>query len=377
MDPSQLDAWHMRRALELAARGRGQVEPNPLVGCVIAHGAEIIGEGWHRRYGGSHAEIEALEVAGQRAAGATVYVTLEPCCHFGKTPPCTQALSAAGVRRVVAALADPFPAVSGHGAAELIAAGIDVQLGLLEAEARQINAPYLKLLATGRPWVIAKWAMTLDGKIATRTGDSRWISGEPSRRLVHELRGRVDAILVGAATAVVDDPLLTARPPGPRMATRIVVDSRALLSSASQLICTARDIPVLVAAGPEASAADRRRLEAAGCELLVLPGVKREQRLDELLIELGRRRLTNVLVEGGGRLLGSFFDLRQIDEVHVFVAPRLVGGESAPSPLAGDGIATVNQALSVTNLEWQRLGTDLYASGRPQADQTASGPRWA
>lgn len=364
MDPSQLDAWHMRRALALAVRGRGHVEPNPLVGCVIAHGAEIIGEGWHRRFGGPHAEIEALEVAAERAVGATVYVTLEPCCHFGKTPPCTQALIAAGVRRVVAAVADPFPAVAGQGAAELSAAGIKIEIGLLEAEARAINAPYLKLLATGRPWIVAKWAMTLDGKIATRTGDSRWISSEPSRQLVHELRGRVDAILVGAGTAAADDPLLTARPPGPRTATRIVVDSRALLSSASQLVRTARDAPVVVAAGHEASADNRGRLEAAGCDVLVLPGETREQRLSELLNELGRRRMSNVLVEGGGRLLGSLLDQRQIDEVHIFIAPRLVGGEKALSPVAGDGIATLTGALSVSGLEWQRVGDDLYTSGR-------------
>jgi diaminohydroxyphosphoribosylaminopyrimidine deaminase / 5-amino-6-(5-phosphoribosylamino)uracil reductase len=225
MDLSQLDAWHMRRALELAAHGRGRVEPNPLVGCVIAHGAEIIGEGWHGSYGGPHAEIEALRIAGQRAAGATVYVTLEPCRHFGKIPPCTRALLAAGVRRVVAAMADPFPEVAGQGAAELTAAGVEVELGLLEPAARELNAPYLKLLATGRPWLVAKWAMTLDGKIATRTGDSRWISGEASRQVVHELRGRVDAVVVGSATAAADDPLLTARPPGPRTAVRTMVDS--------------------------------------------------------------------------------------------------------------------------------------------------------
>ncbi|MBC7336626.1 MAG: bifunctional diaminohydroxyphosphoribosylaminopyrimidine deaminase/5-amino-6-(5-phosphoribosylamino)uracil reductase RibD, partial [Clostridia bacterium] len=181
MDQMELDAWHMRRALDLAARGKGAVEPNPMVGCVIARGAEIIGEGWHRAYGQPHAEVEALRMAGERAVGATMYVTLEPCCHFGKTPPCTEAIIQAGIRRVVAAMADPFSLVRGQGIARLREAGIDVAVGLMEQEARHLNAPYLKLLSTQRPWVIAKWAMTADGKIATATGDSHWISGEASR----------------------------------------------------------------------------------------------------------------------------------------------------------------------------------------------------
>lgn len=216
MQQTDLDRWHMRRALELAARGQGAVEPNPMVGCVIARGAEIIGEGFHRRFGQAHGEVEALQMAGDRAAGATLYVTLEPCCHHGKTPPCTKAVLAAGVARVVVAAGDPFPEVHGGGMAELRAAGLDVELGVLEDEARRLNAPYLKLIETGRPWIIAKWAMTLDGKIATATGDSRWISNAQSRETVHRLRGRMDAILAGRGTTAKDDPLLTARPPGPQ-----------------------------------------------------------------------------------------------------------------------------------------------------------------
>ena len=216
MHECETDCRHMRRALELALGGEGQVEPNPMVGCVIARGDEVVGEGFHRRFGGPHAEIEALGAAGGRAADATLYVTLEPCCHHGKTPPCTRAVVDAGVQRVVVAQRDPFLAVQGRGIAELQAAGIAVELGLLAAEARRLNAPYLKLVGTGRPWIVAKWAMTLDGKIATRAGESRWISGAASRERVHLLRGRMDAIMVGRETAVRDDPLLTARPPGPR-----------------------------------------------------------------------------------------------------------------------------------------------------------------
>lgn len=354
----------MRRALELAALGRGRVEPNPLVGCVIARGAEIIGEGWHRCFGGPHAEIDALSIAGDRAAGATVYVTLEPCCHFGKTPPCTTALIAAGVGRVVPAMSDPFPAVAGRGARELAAAGIEVEVGVLEKEARWLNAPYLKLVETGQPWVIAKWAMTLDGKIATHTGDSRWISSEASRTIVHELRGRVDAIIVGSGTALGDDPMLTARPPGPRTAARIVVDSQASLSSDSQLVRTAHEAPVIVAAAASATSENRERLTSDGCEVLSLAGATHADRLQELLGEMGRRRMTNVLVEGGGKLLGSLADGNLIDEVHVFVAPRMIGGQAALSSIGGRGVALVCDALTIERTEWRDSGGDLYFTGR-------------
>lgn len=341
-----------------------------MVGCVIVQGAEIIGEGWHRRFGEAHAEVEALRIAGRRAAGATMYVTLEPCCHQGKTPPCSRAIVEAGLGRVVVAQRDPFPDVAGQGIAELEAAGIEVRVGVLEGEARRLNAPYLKLLATGRPWVLAKWAMSLDGKIATRTGASHWISSPESRRIVHELRGRVDAIVIGRETARHDDPLLTARPPGPRTAVRVVVDTRASLSSKSQLVRTAGEVPVLVAVGPEAAASEQRRLDQAGCEVLITRGESHAARLEELLADLGRRRMTNVLVEGGGRLLGSLMDTGQLDEVHVFIAPKLIGGTSAVSPVAGDGIELLSEALVLEDREVRPVGCDVYVHGRVQRAQT-------
>jgi diaminohydroxyphosphoribosylaminopyrimidine deaminase/5-amino-6-(5-phosphoribosylamino)uracil reductase len=364
MNQRDIDLWHMRRALTLAVRGEGHVEPNPMVGCVIARGAEIIGEGWHRRFGQDHAEVEALRIAGDRAAGATLYVTLEPCCHQGKTPPCTCALLAAGVGRVVVAQPDPFPQVQGGGIAELRAAGMSVEVGLLESEAQRLNAPYLKLVTFDRPWMIGKWAMTLDGKIATSTGMSRWISGPESRQLVHALRSRVDAIMVGRETATRDDPLLTARPPGPRTAIRVVLDTLASLSNDSALVRTARETPVLVAVGSASSAANRLRLSTAGCEVLVCPGDSPAARLDVLLAELGRRRLTNVLVEGGGRLLGSLLDARQIDEIHVFVAPKLFGGATARTAIAGGGIAAVAEALQLESSEVRQVGGDTYIHAR-------------
>ncbi|MGD9644722.1 MAG: bifunctional diaminohydroxyphosphoribosylaminopyrimidine deaminase/5-amino-6-(5-phosphoribosylamino)uracil reductase RibD [Pirellulales bacterium] len=359
-----LDRWHMTRALALAARGRGLVEPNPLVGCLIAQGAELVGEGWHRRFGGPHAEVEALTLAGSRALGATAYVTLEPCCHHGKTPPCTKALLAAGVARVVAAMGDPFPAVAGQGTAELRAAGVAVDVGLLEDEARWLNAPYLKLLSAGRPWVIAKWAMTLDGRIATHTRESRWISSAASRAIAHQLRGWVDAVIVGRGTVLADDPLLTARPPGPRTPVRIVLDSQATLAEDSQLVRTARESPVLVACCPSAPAAARQRLMAAGCEVFACPGETYAARFDALLAELGRRRMTNVLVEGGSEVLGSLVDTGAIDEVHAFVAPQLIGGQGAPAPIGGQGIASLNAAPKLVGVEVRTVDGDVYVHGR-------------
>ena len=356
----------MRRALQLALRGRGHVEPNPLVGCVVWRDGRVVGEGWHQRFGGPHAEIEALARAGDQAAGSTVYVTLEPCCHHGKTPPCSEALIAARPRRVVVAMRDPFPRVDGGGLDALRQAGIDVEVGVLEEEARRLAAPYLKLVMHHRPWVIAKWAMTLDGRIATPSGNSRWISGEASRAEVHRLRGRVDAILVGSNTAAVDDPLLTARPPGPRAATRIVMDGAASLSPESQLARTAADVPVIVAVAGDADPSKIKCLAEAGCEVLHCAGSSHAERLARLLDELGRRQMTNLLVEGGSRLLGGLFDQRMIDEVYVFVAPKLIGGGSALSPLAGLGLEPMSAAVHLQYAETTAHGDDLCIHGLVQ-----------
>jgi diaminohydroxyphosphoribosylaminopyrimidine deaminase / 5-amino-6-(5-phosphoribosylamino)uracil reductase len=350
----------MRRALALAERGRGYVEPNPLVGAVVVRDGQIVGEGWHQRFGEAHAEVNAIAEAGEAARGATLFVTLEPCCHRGKTPPCTEALLRAGVARVVLAMLDPFPLVSGQGAAQLRAAGVTVEEGMVEAEARRLNAPYLTLLHNGRPFVLAKWAMTLDGKIATRTGDSQWISNNESRRRVHELRGRMDAILIGIGTALADDPQLTARPPGPRTATRIVLDRHCRLPLTSHLAKTASIVPTLIVTTPTAPAEAVAALEAMGCEVLRLPDVA------SLLAELGRRRMTNLLVEGASGVLGSFLDAQLIDEVHVFIAPRLAGGAAARTPIGGLGVETISQALNVNDWEVESIAGDLYIRGRPK-----------
>jgi diaminohydroxyphosphoribosylaminopyrimidine deaminase/5-amino-6-(5-phosphoribosylamino)uracil reductase len=362
------DNGYMSRALVLAALGQGRVEPNPMVGCVIARGGQVVGEGFHERFGGPHAEIVALAAAGEHARGATAYVTLEPCCHLGKTPPCTDALVRAGVKRVVVAVQDPFPQVNGGGIAQLRDAGIECDVSVRASEANWLLAPYRKLVTTGRPWVIAKWAITLDGKLATRSGDSQWISSEASREVVHQLRGRVDAIVVGSGTARADDPLLTARPADhadlKRIATRIVVDSAASLPTAGRLVQTAHDIPLLVAASESADASVCEQLSAAGVEVVRCAGDTHAARLQALLDELGRRRMTNVLVEGGGKLLGTLFDIRAVDEVHVFIAPKIVGGETASSAVGGAGIERMADALKLADISIEELGGDVYVHGR-------------
>jgi diaminohydroxyphosphoribosylaminopyrimidine deaminase/5-amino-6-(5-phosphoribosylamino)uracil reductase len=362
------DHRFMAHAVALGARGWGAVEPNPMVGCVIVRNGEIVGEGHHERFGGPHAEVNALTAAGERAAGATAYVSLEPCCHQGKTPPCTQALLRAGIKRVVVAAEDPFPEVSGRGIAELRSAGILCDVGIGRADANWLLAPYRKLITTGRPWLIAKWAMTLDGKLATRTGDSKWISSEASRAVVHQLRGRADAIVIGSGTARIDNPLLTARTANradvKRIATRVVVDSAASLALDCRLVQTAADVPVLVATGERAAPDACHRLMGAGVEVFRCAGGDHKQRLQALLDELGRRQMTNVLVEGGGRLLGTLYDLRAVDEVHVFIAPKFAGGAAAPTPVGGEGVERMAGALKLADIAIEELDGDVYVHGR-------------
>lgn len=360
--PADTGLTWMNRALAEAARGRGRVEPNPMVGAVLVRDGSLVGVGHHGHFGGPHAEVVALADAGDRAQGATLYVTLEPCCHHGKTPPCTDAVLRAGVARVVAAMADPFPRVAGGGLAILREAGIDVAVGVGETEVRRLNAPYLKRILTGTAFVTAKWAMTLDGKMACANGDSRWISNEQSRARVHEFRGLVDAILVGIGTALRDDPELTARPAGPRVATRVVLDRSARLPLSGRLATTAREIPTLVVVGESAPAERVRALEDAGCEIF-RPSGDGESAPAALLRELAARGMTNVLVEGGGQILGAFRDADQIDAVDVFIAPKLEGGQPIHAPLAGSGSIRMADAPRLEAITTEFLGGDLRVRG--------------
>lgn len=356
------DTLWMRRALAEARLGLGSVEPNPMVGAAVVRGDRLVAVGHHARFGGPHAEVVALGRAGESARGATLYVTLEPCCHHGKTPPCVEAILRAGIARVVAAMRDPFPKVSGGGFAQLKAAGVEVSWGLEAEDARRLNAPYLKRLATGLPYVTAKWAMTLDGKTAASNGDSKWISGPRSRSRVHELRGRMDAIAAGIGTALADDPELTARPPGPRVPARLVLDSKARLPLSGKLARTAREVPVLLAVTDEAPRERLAALEASGCEILTFAGGGPVP-IVPLLENLGGRGWTNLLVEGGGRVLGSFLDAGQVDAVEVFIAPILEGGDHPLTPARGRGLAAMAEALRLGRHEVSVLDGDVRISG--------------
>jgi diaminohydroxyphosphoribosylaminopyrimidine deaminase / 5-amino-6-(5-phosphoribosylamino)uracil reductase len=365
-DAKHFDELMMRRAIELARRGLGYVEPNPVVGAIVVDPTgTVVGEGWHQKYGGPHAEVHALAQAGTMALGATLYVTLEPCCHFGKTPPCSRAVIAAGIHRVVIGMRDPNPRVDGGGIVELRNAGISVEMGLLEQEAKSLVAPFLRLVTQHRPWFHGKWAMTLDGKIATRSGDSKWITNEASRAVVHQLRGRMDGILVGIGTAIADNPALTARPKGPRIATRIVVDSTARLPVESQLVQTVSAAPVLVLTTDTAPFDRCTRLRDAGVEVVTIEtGSNGKPDPNGVSFELGRRRFTNVLIEGGGQMLGSFFDKNLIDEVHAFIANKLIGGSDSPSPLEGIGLGSIGACPSIEQPVVEMLDGDIYLHGQ-------------
>ena len=360
------DQRWMTRALELAREGEGLVESNPMVGCVIVQGGERIAEGWHQQFGKAHAEVDALGKATGDLQGATAYVTLEPCCHQGKTGPCSQALIEAGIGKVVIAMRDPFPQVSGGGIEQLKAAGIEVEVGVMEAEARQLNAPYLMRVEQKRPWVIAKWAMTLDGKIASRDLSSQWISNEQARQQVHQLRGRVDAIMVGAGTQRADDPLLTARPRGTRIATRVLLDRNLTLQLDSKLATTIDQAPLMIVLDANRSADEEKleELKKRGCQFIIAKGETEAERLHFCLTQLAEQGVTNLLVEGGSQVLGSLFDLEFIDEVHAFIAPKLIGGEQALFPIAGLGLASMEQAFQLKQPHIEILHDNVYIQGR-------------
>jgi diaminohydroxyphosphoribosylaminopyrimidine deaminase / 5-amino-6-(5-phosphoribosylamino)uracil reductase len=366
------DKAHLTRAIELAGRGAGQVKPNPVVGAVVARGEQVIGEGWHERYGAAHAEVNAIEACGvEDLADATLYVSLEPCCHEGKTPPCTAAILAAGIRRVVVASDDPTEKAAGRGLGILRDEGVEVVVadGELAARARLLNQAFRKHARVGRPWVLFKSAMTLDGKVATRTGDSQWISGEDSRAMAHEWRASVDAVVVGIGTALADDPQLTARPQGamaelsyqPR---RVVFDTLARLPPSSQLVAAAAEIPLTVVASRAAARADTDALEAAGAQVLVATGENEPARVRSALEQLGTMGVASALLEGGPHLAGAFLDAGEIDEVRLFLAPLLLGGSSARDPLEGMGVERISEAMRALTCDCERIGDDLLISAR-------------
>ncbi|OIQ58407.1 riboflavin biosynthesis protein RibD [Moorella thermoacetica] len=359
------DAVFMARALELARQGLGRTSPNPAVGAVIVRDGRVVGEGYHRKAGTPHAEIHALRAAGEKARGATLYVTLEPCCHYGRTPPCTGAIIAAGIKRVVAAMADPNPRVAGGGFRALSQAGIEVETGLLADEARRLNEAFIKYITTGRPWVTLKMALTLDGKIATRTGAARWITGPAARERAHELRDIHDAVLVGIGTVLADDPELTTRLPDGRGrdAIRVILDSHLRLPLSARVVNLQSEAPTLVVTTPSAPAAARKNLEARGVEVLILPEEDGRVAWQPLLAELSRRQVTSILVEGGAEVNATALAAGVVDKVVAFIAPKIFGGREAPAPVGGRGVADPATAWRLEKLAVERCGEDIMLSG--------------
>ncbi|MCK6440841.1 MAG: bifunctional diaminohydroxyphosphoribosylaminopyrimidine deaminase/5-amino-6-(5-phosphoribosylamino)uracil reductase RibD [Planctomycetes bacterium] len=361
------DRRFMWQAIDLARRGRGYVSPNPLVGCLIVKGGRIVSSGYHERYGAPHAESNALEAAGDDARAATMYVTLEPCCHDGpgkKTPPCAPAIIDAGIHRVVIAVADPNPEVSGRGAAMLRDAGIVAETGLLEDEARELNAPYLSLISRRRPWLTAKWAMTLDGKIATVSGDSKWITSEEARMRANEERGCSDAVMVGIGTALRDDPMLNNRSSVGRQPLRVVIDPRLELPADSQLVKSAREFPLLVITCPDAPSKHRGALRSMGADVVDLPpNDKGRIPWRAILALFGERKIASVLLEGGSGLITDAVEQRVVDAAMVFVAPVMVGGKDAPSPVAGKGVNLMSGALRLDRVKTYEYGRDIALFG--------------
>jgi diaminohydroxyphosphoribosylaminopyrimidine deaminase / 5-amino-6-(5-phosphoribosylamino)uracil reductase len=372
----RVDEQWMRVALEMAELGRGWVEPNPMVGCVLTLRGNELSRGYHRRFGGPHAEVHALEgLSPEQVREATLYVTLEPCSHHGKTPPCVELVEQLRPRRVVIAMVDPFPEVAGRGIDRLRRAGIEVRVGVLETEAQRLNAPYLKLLNEKRPWVIAKWAMTLDGALATHQGDSKWITSPGCRAIVHGMRSVCDAIVIGSETALLDNPSLTARLPGatpvPRRAVRVVIDRRLRIPLDGHLVVSAQDWPVVVITDQHKGEIEQHKAEtlrSMGVDVWTIPATA-EAKVAEahgpqwIVQAMGQRRWTNILIEGGGSLLGAFWDAGLVDQVDCFIAARVLGSDDARRAIRGNCKNWMNQSSGLARTTWREIDGDIHCRG--------------
>jgi len=362
---AEADQIWMRRALDLAARARGRTSPNPMVGAVLVKDGQLIGEGFHAYAGSDHAEVAALRDAGPAARGATLYVSLEPCCHYGRTPPCVDQILQAGIRRVVAACEDPNPAVSGKGIAALRAAGLSVDVGVLAEETERLNEAFFTHVRTGRPFVTLKVAASLDGKIATRTGESRWITGESARRRVHQLRNEMDAVLVGIGTVLRDDPLLTTRLgiADQRDPIRVVVDNLARLPLRAKAVNRASTAPTILAVSQMAPRTKLEALEREGVQVIVVESSPRRVSLERLIEALGKRGILSVMIEGGAEINASALREGIVDKVLVFLAPILIGGKSTPTAVGGDGIESLTQAVRLRDVRIERFDGDILVEG--------------
>ena len=353
----------MQKALDLAEKGRGRTSPNPMVGAVIVQNGKIVGQGFHKRAGTPHAEIHALKEAGDKAMGADLYVTLEPCCHFGRTAPCTSAVIEAGIRRVVMAMIDPNPKVAGKGLDKLRRAGIETSVGLMANEAHKLNSGFIKYTTTGLPLVILKAASSLDGKIATVTGESKWITNPLSRLKVHEIRNHVDAILVGVGTVLADDPQLTVRlsdQDKTKDPVRIIVDSKGKTPHSAKAFAPHSSTKVIVATTNQIKLEQQQLYEKLGAEVLLVPSTSSGRvDLKQLISKLGQRQITSLLIEGGGEIHASAIGSGIVDEVFFFLAPILIGGREAPSSIQGNGIKHLYQAVQLKEMACTAIGQDL------------------
>jgi len=358
----EMDERYMRMALGLARKGEGLTNPNPMVGALVVRNGKIVGEGFHKRCGEPHAEANAIKDAGSMASGSTLYVTLEPCDHYGRTPPCTDAVINSGIKRVVIGMTDPNPVNNGKGLSRLKAHGIKTRLGILEAEARLLNKAYIKFITRKEPYVTLKLAQSLDGKIATRTGDSRWISCGASRDLVRSFRGKVDAVMIGANTAIKDDPSLMAKD-GAKQPCRIVVDGELKLPPGAKLFSNLKLSPVILAASR--AAAKKKGHIYESMHVKVLPVSSKGGRLDlkEMLKSLGRMNMMHVLVEGGGVLAAGLIEKRLADEIIFLIAPKIIGGRDAVTSVEGKGPARISGAIPVKRMTVRRSGDDIIVTG--------------
>jgi diaminohydroxyphosphoribosylaminopyrimidine deaminase/5-amino-6-(5-phosphoribosylamino)uracil reductase len=363
------DERFLSEALDLAARGRGRVSPNPLVGAVIVADGAVVGRGWHEGPGTAHAEVVALGEAGERARGATLFTSLEPCDHRGRTGPCTQAILDAGIARVVVGVVDPNPVVDGRGIERLRAGGLDVRVGVLEQDSERINEAFFKHVRTGSPFVTLKMAATLDGKVAARDGSSRWITGEEARTDVHRLRGASDAIVVGAGTAILDEPSLTVRDPEyrGRPVLRVLVDAAGRVEATSALFSD--EAPTLVATTERAPADRVEAWRAAGADIVVYEGDDARVPLCTLIADLGKRDVQSALMEGGPTLAWSAVAEGVVDKVVLYLAPKLIGGTSAPGILGGEGLASIGEAIDLEVAEVDRIGGDVKVEAYVHRDR--------
>ena len=355
---------YINRAMELAVQGEGQVEPNPMVGAVIVRDERIISEGWYEHFGGPHAEINAFNKAKESVEGATLYTNLEPCAHFGKTPPCVDAIIKAKIKKVVLSVRDVNPITAGKGITALRNAGIEVVEGIGERKARLLNAPFFKLHTEGLPYFIAKWAMTLDGKMATRSGDSKWISSEESRSFSHEFREKMGAIMIGIGTALKDNPKLLGREGAKNNPRRIILDSFARLPPDSEIVKTLKQAETHVVISPNAPQERVKQLFELGVKIFEIEEVSGKINFLKLARKLTELGINKVLIEGGGEVLASAFEADLVDEVMVFIAPKIVGGRNALVPVAGEGVDLIKNAFTLADPEIKQIGGDILIRSR-------------